>query len=250
MPTNIKGIGAGFQRTEDSLHVLRIGAFTATEEKTFDEVKAYPTFDCAPLQDVDIAEKESSMTVTLETGSLDEESISWLLFNNKFATSASIALPEFRRGTIVGGAVANPDLAIDRIVEVTVLSDNAPGNTKLTRQPQGTGVTPTNFEVSAGQLDFDASLEGKSIAYYYRKTYTNIKTIGGENYDPYVNIEIAGKICGTRFDGMKIWFPRCTSLTGVNFDPGGDSFSREYKALIPTELNFSVPYIVWGFAPS
>ena len=250
MPNNITGVGAAYQvdLETDTLNVLRVATFTASEEKEFDEVKAYPLLDCAPMSDVDIAEKQSSMTVTIGSPSLDEQAISFLLFNNKFRTTASIPLPEYKRGIITGGAVVDTDLTIDQRVQVTVISDFAPGNTPLTRQPSGTGVTGNIFEVAAGQLNFDASLEGKTIAYRYLKSYTNIKTLGGEYYDPYKKIQIAGKVCGTRFNGMKILFPSCTSLSGMNLDPSADNFDREYKALVPTELGFVVPYIVWGFA--
>ena len=248
MPNNIKGVGAVFQRDGETLNVIRASTFSATEDKQFDEVKAYPVFDCGVMSDVDIAEKESSMTVTVGSSSLDEQAISFLLFNNKFKTTNSIFLPEYKRGVILNGAIADADLSVDQNVQVTVVQDVTPGNIPLTRQAVGTGVTATAFEVNLGQLEFDSSLEGKTVAYRYAKEYTNIRTIGGEYYDPYSNVEIAGKICGTRFNPMKIWFPSCTSLSGMSLDPSADNFDREYKALVPTELGFVVPYITWGFA--
>lgn len=249
MPNNITGVGAVFQRDGNTLNVVRASNFTASEEKQFDEVKGYPLFDCGPKSDVDIAEKESSMKVTVGSSSLDEQAISFLLFNNKIQTTNSILLPEYKRGVIAAGAVADADLTLDQNVQVTIVSDTTPGNTPLTRQAASVAtITPTTFEVSAGALNFDTAHNGKTIAYRYLKQYTNIKTIGGADYDPYKQIEIAGKICGTRFNAMKIWFPSCTSLSGMNLDPSADNFDREYKALVPTELGFVVPYIVWGFA--
>lgn len=246
MPNNISGVGVVGQRVAGELHMTRAFTFSAAEEKTFDEAKAYPVTDCAPLQDVDVSEKENSMTVTLGTQSLDEQSINWILFNNREQSSASIVLPNVKSATIIGGVISDADLALDQIVEVTLLSDSAPGNMPLTQQPDGTGVTATTFEVSTGQINFDASLNGKQAVYYYRSTYTTKPVVGGNTpYNPYTEIEIFGKICGTRFAPMRVWFPRCTSLSGMNLDPKADEFTREYKALVPFELGFVVPYVKW-----
>jgi hypothetical protein len=79
------------------------------------------------------------------------------------------------------------------------------------------------------------------MSVYFRKTESNIKITGGQFYSPYKNVELFAKVCGTRFEAMRIWIPRATSLNGVNLDPKADEFTREFRCLLPP--GFVVPYV-------
>ena len=147
------------------------------------------------------------------------------MFNNKRQTAASIDLPRLVSGAVSDtGVITVTGLAADNEnVSVVILNDQAPGNISLV--PGGVGAE--GFTVGTNQVTVDASYEGKTAIVYFRKTETNIKITGGQYYTPYKNVELFAKICGTRFNPMRIWIPRATSLNGVNLDPKADEFTRE-----------------------
>lgn len=151
-------------------------------------------------------------------------------------------MPRLDSAVVTGGVLTVSGLVIDQPnVSVAILDDNAPGNVSPLPVASGTGVTPSTFEVGAGTITVDPMYEGKTAIVYHRTTETNIKITGGQFYEPYQNVELFAKICGTRFDPIRIWIPRATSLNGVNLDPKADEFSREFRCLLPP--GFVVPYV-------
>ncbi len=245
MPNNITGTGVIGARDPITSEMYMSPAFnfTLTEERTTEVAAGYPITDCAPLQDLDVADKQSQYTATMGTQILDRQAINWILFNNKRATSASIELPRLATGlTVTAGSLAVAGLVVDQAnVSVVILGDTAPGNIALLPQASGTGVTATTFEVNAGAIAVDPTYDGRQAVVYYRTTETNILTTGGANFEPYQNVELFAKVCGTRFNPIRIWVPRATSLNGLNLDPKADNFSREFRCLLPP--GFVVPYV-------
>lgn len=247
MANNITGVGvAGFRDpVNNKMFLTPATTVTVNEEKSVEVVQAYSMTGCSPLLDQDAAEKSSSFTITLGTGILDEESWAWIVFNNRRQTAATIDLPTIGSGIVTGGAVAVPALALDQAdVSAIILDSTIPGNVCLTWQASGTGVTPVTFEIAAGQIVVDPIYNGKTLSFYYRTNQTNIEMIGGNTpYSNYESIEMFVKFCGTRFAPKRLWFPKVSSITGVNLDASADSFSREYRAFLPE--GWTVPYALF-----
>ncbi|MEO1006837.1 MAG: hypothetical protein AAFW67_13525 [Cyanobacteria bacterium J06638_38] len=234
--SNITGIGViGTRNADGRLFLSPATNFTMAEDREVTVVQGHSETDCTPLRDQDAAEKSSQVTVTLETGILDEEAFNRIIWNAPKQTSLSIELPRFHSGIVVGGAIAVPGLTADQAnVNVIILDALAPGNLPLTTQPVGTGVTALTAEVGAGSVAVDAVYDGKTAVVYYRQTETNFEMTGGNTtYAPYQNVELFVKICSTRFSPKRIWFPRCTSITGFNFDGSSETFSREFRSFLP-----------------
>jgi hypothetical protein len=245
MPNNVKGVGVIGARDPITAEMYMSPAFTfsMTEERTTDVSSGFPTTDCAPLQDLDVADKQSQFTVTMGTQILDRQAVNWILFNNKRQTSASIELPRLFSGVIALGTLTVTGLTVDQEnVSVVILQDIAPGNISLTPQDSGGSITTDVFEVSANTITVDDSYDGKTAIVYYRTTESSIEITGGNTtYSPYQNVELFAKICTTRTDPHRIWIPRATSLNGLNVDPKADEFTREFRALLPP--GFTVPYV-------
>ncbi|ELS01167.1 hypothetical protein Xen7305DRAFT_00008690 [Xenococcus sp. PCC 7305] len=250
MPNNITGVGVIGARdpVDGSMYLSPAFTCTLTEERTVDVSKGHSETDCTPLRDLDVADKDSEFTCNMGTQILDEEAINWILFNNRRQTSASIELPTLVSGTIAGGALTVTGLLVDQAnVSVVILDALAPGNISLAFQASGGTIDATNFEVTADTITVDASYNGKVAVVYYRTTESTVEITGGNtNYTPYANVELFMKVCGTRFADKRLWIPRATSLNGVNFDPGADEFTREFRCLLPA--GFSVPYVFFDAA--
>ena len=246
MPNNITGVGVIGTRLPGELHISNAFNFTMTEERQVDVSQGHSATDCTSMQDFEVADKSSSFTVTISTQILTRQSINWILFNNKRQTSASIILPNINGYPVVGGTITVPGVTLDQTADVVILQDTAPGAIALTQQASGTGVTATTSEVGAGSITVDAVHNGKTAVVYYRETQANKLVTGGNTtYAPYQDVELFAKFCGTKFAPFRVWIPKATSLNGINLDPKADNFSREFRALIPTELGFTVPYVEW-----
>jgi hypothetical protein len=243
---NINAIGVAAQRINGELNMIDAFNIGITEEIEQDMIEAFPIEDCGIKQDIDIVNKKSTLKLTLGTKSIDDQSVNWFLFNTKEQQVPSIFLPNIVPATVTAGAIAIVGLTLDQTVEVTILSDVKPGRVPLKQQLTGVGVTPSTFEVGAGSITVDASHNGKRVMVYYRSQLLAKKVIGGNaNISRYDNIEIFCKLCGTRMSDRKIWFPRCTANSGINIDPSQDEYTREYTALIATELGFKSQYVSW-----
>lgn len=248
--SNLTGMTRIFQYDGDQLHAMRATNFSFVESPTFSEDKAYVGIteeDCNPKVDVDVSLKETSFNCTVDTGSIDQQTMDWIWFDNKLHEEASITLPQYKSGVITGGAIADADLTLDQLVRATILSDDKPGDYPLNFVAGGASTAVDNFGVAAGSMAFDATHEGKRVLYTYLKTSTNVKIIGASQLNPHNNIMISTVICTTRTNGVKLILPRCQSLSGLNIDASSDSFTREYKALVPTELGWVVPYAAANF---
>lgn len=248
--SNLTGMTRIFQYDGDHLHAMRATNFTMTESPTFSEDKAYVGIteaDCNPKVDVDVSLKETSFNCTVDTGSVDQQTMDWIWFDNKLHEEASITLPQYKSGIITGGEIADPDLTADQAVRATILSDNKPGDYPLTLVVGGASTAIDNFGVATGSMNFDTNHNGKRIIYSYLKTSTNVKIIGATQLNPHENIMISTVLCTTRTNGVKLVLPRCRSLSGLNIDASSDSFTREYKALVPTELGWVLPYAAANF---
>lgn len=248
--SNLTGMTRIFQYDGDQLHAMRATNFQFVENPTFAEDKAYVGVDesqCNPKVDVDVSLKETSFNCTVDTGSIDQQTMDWVWFDNKLHEEPSITLPQYKSGVITSGAIADVDLTADQAVRATILSDQKPGDYPLNFVAGGSSTAVDNFGVAVGQMNFDASHEGKRVIYTYLKTSTNVKIIGASQFNPHENIMISTVVCTTRTNGIKLILPRCRSLSGLNIDGGADSFTREYKSLVPTELGWVLPYAAAGF---
>lgn len=248
MPTNISGLGMVGTRIEGYFVPLLASAFSASEEVTSNEAKGYSQTDCSILQTTDTVLSESTMTVTLGAQSIDDMEMAVLLFNRPWKESAAITVPNITGATIPSATpyeVTIAGITTDSQVDVTIVRDVAPGKEPMKRVTAAPAAID-EFQVSAGKLTFHSTAAGLRILIYTRQELTDLKTIGGTHpFERFENIEVFGKICTTRTASRKIWFPRCTSNTGLGFDPTGDAFTRELRALIPAELSFNHPFIVW-----
>lgn len=245
MPNNITGVGVIGARDpiDGSMYMSPAFTCTLTEERTVEVSKGHAETDCTPLRDLDAADKDSEFTCTMGTQILDEEAINWILFNNKEQTSASIEIPTLTSGTVAAGVLTVTGLILDQPnVSVVILDSAAPGNLSLTPQASGGTIDPTVFEVSVDTITVDTTYNGKVAIVYYRTTETSLVVTGGNTpYDPYQNVELFMKVCGTRFNDKRLWIPRATSLNGVNLDPAADEFTREFRCFLPP--GFTVPYV-------
>lgn len=243
---NLNAMGVAAQRINGELNMIDAFSISITEELEQENIDGYPIEDCGIKQDIDIVNKKSTMKLTLGTKSIDDQSVNWFLFNTRLQEVPTIFLPNITPHTVVAGAIALPGLTLDQTVEVTILSDTKPGRVPLKQQLVGSASDPTTFSVSAGSITVDTSHNGKRVMVYYRQEFT-AKDVTGGNSDisRYDNIEIFCKICGTRMSDRKIWFPRCTANSGINIDANQDEYTREYTALIATELGFKSQYVSW-----
>lgn len=243
---NINAMGVAAQRINGELNMIDAVNIVISEELEQNNIPSFPIEDCGIQQDIDIVNKKSTMTLTLSTMSIDDQSVDWFLFNTRKQEVPSIFLPNILPFTVVGGVITVPGLTLDQTAEVTILSDVKPGRKPLAQQLTGTGVTPDTHEVGAGTITVDASHNGKRVMVYHRSEFTTKEITGGNaDISRYDNIEIFAKICGTRMTDRKLWFPRCTANTGINIDVSQDEYSREYTALIATELGFKSQYVSW-----
>ena len=193
MPNNISGVGVIGARDPETSELYMSPAFTFSlvEERTAEVATGYPAIDCAPLQDLDVADKQSTFTVNMGTQILDRQAINWILFNNKRQTATSIELPRLDTGVVTAGAITIAGLTVDQPnVSVAILDDAAPGNRGLLPQASGGTITPDVFEVGAGTVTVDGAYNGKTAVVYHRTTESNIKITGGQFYSPYKNVEL------------------------------------------------------------
>lgn len=248
MPTNIKGLGMIGTRIDGYFVPLLASAFNATEELTSEDAKGYSQSDCSILQITDTVTRESTMTVTLGAQSIDDMEMAVLLFNTPWGETPSLMVPNIIAAKIPAATpfeVSVVGLTVNAPIDVTIVRDNVPGKQPMKKVT----VAPAEldeFQVSAGKLTFHSSAANLNILIYTREEIVDKKTLGGTNpYSRFENMEVFGKLCTTRTQSRKIWFPRCTSNTGLNFDPTGDAFTRELRASIPSELQFNYPYVVW-----
>lgn len=237
MPNNITGVGVIGSRDPQTgkLFLSPASTFSMAEDRNVEVIQGYSQTDCTSMKDLDAAEKASSVTITMGTGILDDEAWNWIIWNNRRQQSASIELPRLVNATVTDGAISISGLTTDQPnVSVIILNDTAPGNVALITQSSGTGITPASAEVGAGTITVDPVHNGKVAVVYYRQIETDFEMTGGNtNYQPYENVELFAKFCGTRFLPKRIWCPRVTSITGFSLDASSDEFSREFRAFLP-----------------
>jgi hypothetical protein len=237
---NIKGAGGFFTReTDGTLRMLRTATFQLTSEAEQTDVQAFPYDKCGPLQIVDSFIPSKTWGIAVAPTSVDRSDLE-LLLDKKFATATSIVLPEpiglYTLPATGAQEITIAGLAANDVVSVTLLDDTN-GNTPL---------LPADYTVAAGKITIAAvGSEGKSAAVYRRKTNTAIKVIGGNTAGAEIgDVEIMGLICTTR-GNFKFWAPRAKRSNGVDFAIDSDSFTLEYKLLVPTSLGWSNEFAVW-----
>lgn len=244
MANNINGFGKlGFREAGGIWRPLRADNFTIGSEKESEQVLSYPANECGPLVAVDTKAGATTWTVGVSINSIDSSDME-LLFDEKFATTASISLPTVDVYTVpAAGPYTVTATGIDGAtnVSVTLLNDSA-ASVPLTA---GT-VSATGYTIAGDVLTFDASNAGKSVSVYRRVTQTNVLAMGGSNTAaPLGELELFGVACTTRNPSspFKIWLPRLKVNAGVNFDAGADTFELTYDALVPA--GFNQPYVIW-----
>jgi hypothetical protein len=180
--------------------------------------------------------------------SIDEMEMAALLFGQKWQEADTITVPKIISATVPSATpyeIPIDGLTVNSPVDVTIIRDIAPGKepmTKVTAAP----ASRDEFQITAGNVVFAAAAAGLKVMIYTRSQLTDKKVIGGATpYERFENVELFGKICTTRTAPKNIWFPRCTSNTGLNFDPTADAFTREFRALIPSNLGFTRPFLLW-----
>lgn len=248
MPSNIRGIGVIGFRDAGYFVPMLASAFSATEELQSEDATGYPLDDCGILQTTDTVVRQSTVTVTVGAQSIDDMEMASLLFGQKWQDAATITVPKITSATVPSATpyeITVDGLTVNSPIDVTIIRDIAPGKEpmkKVTAAP----AAADEFQVTAGKVTFAAAAAGLKIMVYTRSELTDKKVIGGATpYERFENVELFGKICTTRSAPKNIWFPRCTSNTGLTFDPTSDAFTREFRALIPTDLGFARPFILW-----
>lgn len=246
MANNIIGFGAIGVRQEGSFRPLRASNFVIENERESESVEAFPYGEPGPLGEVDLKDLSSKWAVKISLPSIDTRDLE-LIFDQLFATQASIIVPT------VGGVYTVPatgaaevtiaGLTTTDIVDVALLSDSAPGNVGMTK---AAGVPATGeYQIAAGKLTFNAAQAGKTVAVYRRTSQSNLKVIGGPSAVAQLGkLEIFG-IAKTTRGTARIWLPSCQKDGGASFDGSADAFELSYKALIPTELGWNQPYMLW-----
>ncbi len=245
---DINAMGVLLQRDPVSRIVNAINGctFSWNEELEQENIDAYPNEDCGVKRDIGLSEKKSTMTVTVGTKTIDDESWGWMIMNTRSSNTASLALPNPTFATVTGGVLSVPGLTLDQTVSVTIMSNVKPGKVPLTQQPSGTGLTASTFEVGVDQITVDGTHEGKRCLIYYFQLVTNQEIFGGDTpISRYSNIELFGKICGDKMSDKRIWFPDCTSDKGASLDNTGDEYTREYTAFVDFARGFQSQYVSW-----
>ncbi len=249
MPSNITGFGNFLLRDpsappDSQAYISPAFTFTFSEDRTVDISQGVSQTDCSQILDLDLADRQSTFTLTLGTQILDELAWQWVIFNNRRQTVTNFLIPRTPSFTVpAGGAITVTGItADDEDTSVVILQDTAPGNLSLTYQASGGTIDPTNYEVTADTVTVDAGYEGFTAVIYYRAVEATIEVIGGSApFRPYNNVEFLGKVCGTRFADKRLYLPRVSSLNGVNFDVTAEDFSREFRAFLPP--GYTVPYV-------
>lgn len=205
---------------------------------------------CDVKTDLALTEKKSSLKLTVGTKTIDDLSFEWMIVNDRRVATPSIVVPKVITAPVIGGVVAAPDLVADQPnVSVTILRTDRPGKVALTFQAGGTGVTATTFEVGAGQVTVDATYEGLSTLVYYFETVTAQQGFGGDrSINRYNDVEFLVRICGDRMTDKNVWFPRCTSTTGLSFEIDQDEYTREYTAFTDVQRGFTRQFAIWDAA--
>lgn len=243
MANNIIGFGAIGTRQAGSFRPLRADAFVITNERETESVQAFPYGAPAPLNEVDLKNVSSTWAVQMGIPSIDIGDLE-LIFDQKFASQTSIVVPTlggvFTIPATTPHEVTIAGLTTNDVVDVTLLSDAAPGNVQMT-----TGSGAGAYELAAGKITFNAAEAGKSVAVYRRTTQSNLKVIGGPSVVSELgSLEIFGVARTTR-GTFRIWMPNCQKDGGVSFDGSADTFELNFKALVPTALGWNLPYMLW-----
>lgn len=250
MALNINGAGYICQRKDGLLYPIFASVFNFAEELETQESEGYPVNDVGLLQKTDLVAIRSTITVTVATQSLDEMDFSRMVIDQDWGTIASMVIPVLSSGKVPDSpgpyTISVAGLVEDQEVEITTLSDTAPGKVALTQIAASGTPAANQYKVTADTITFHSGLAGKQVVFYYKKTQTSFNALGGTLTSSYLGeVEILGKIRTTRSNVMNIWFPRCQSLSGVNMEITADAAQREYRATIPTELGFTRPYLIW-----
>ena len=238
MANNINGFGKiGFREATTGIwRPLRADNFVIGSEKETEQVLSYPANECGPLVAVDTKAGSTTWTVGVSINSIDNTDLE-VLFNQKFATTASIGLPTVDVYTIPAStpytvSIAGIDTALN--VAATILNDDAASI------PLEAGTaSATEFTIGTDALTFDVTYAGKSVSVYRRVAQTSVEVMGGTNPVAELGeLELFGVGCMTRSSNpFKIWLPRIKVNGGVNFDAGADTFETTYDALVPAGFN-------------
>jgi len=213
MALNINGAGYIAQRKDGLLYPIFASTFSFAEELETQESEGYPVNDVGLLQKTDLVAIRSTITVTVATQSLDEMDFSRMVIDQDWNTISSIITPVLTPGTVPAPSgpytITVAGLTEDQEVEITTLSDSAPGKVSLVQVAASATPGANEFKVTADTLTFHSGLAGKQIVIFYKKTQSSLKSLGGTSSSSYLGeIEIIGKIRTTRSNIMNIWFPR------------------------------------------
>lgn len=180
------------------------------------------------LQTVDSFITQETFDFTTGTGSIDRPELSRIL-NQQVSTSPSVDLPISEKYTIgAGGVTPVAGLILDQAVQVAELSDTDP--VQYEQIASGGSPTATQFDVTAGNVNFNASEAGKTVIVSYTKNYTSLKTIGVEDA-PLGDLAFIGRIIGPRFGTSPFFYiPRASRISG--FALGVEDTSITYRATV------------------
>ncbi len=235
----IKGWGSvGFVSNTGKLFVSRPNSIEISSDLTAEDVEGYPFSNpSGTLQIVDSYNSLETFTATIGTASFDKIELQRVM--DQYAnTAATISLPEaFEAAVPAGGTMPIAGLVADQAVAVSVQSDTAP--LQLT---QGTTApaTPNAYQVTAGNIVFNAAQIGKTVAGQYTKSFSNVEVIGNVD-NPIGDLMFFGRMIGTRFPiAPRIYIPRMTRRSGISL--GGGESSTEYRLLL--KAGFPRPFLI------
>ncbi len=246
--TVAKGAGAvAIKRLSDNrLLYLNTNSKYTFNKTTSDGDKVQGFNSSGSLVDLDVAGQDQTFELEISSKK-NTRNINELVLNSAYTAKASYNAPWNEAQTVSGGAVT---LSGGTPVASSLYASYLDG-TKLT----STGSTPSAAgqykDNGDGTVTFHAGDNGKTIAFFYYTTVSNVFTQGGVDHDALGYLEVQfHQVSGTSSVGGKkgvdiLWLPKC-SLSGestLEFDNNVQDKTFKLTALIPdTPANFQVPY--------
>jgi hypothetical protein len=230
----IKGWGSvGFVSTNGKLFVSRPNSIEIASDLSAEDVPGYPfTNPSGTLQIVDSYNSLETFKATIKTASFDKIEIQRMMDQFSTVVASGVTLPEAAEFAITTATMPVAGLVADQAVAASIQSDTAP--IQLT---QGTiaPATANAYQVTAGNIVFNAAQVGKTVAIQYLKAFTNVEIIGNTD-NPIGDLMFFGRIIGTRFAiAPRLYIPRMTRRSGINI--GGKEASVEYRLLLKAGFN-------------
>jgi hypothetical protein len=233
----IKGWGSvGFASTNGKLFISRPNSIEIASDLSAEDVQGFPfTNQSGTLQIVDSYNSLETFKATVKTASFDKIEIQRMMDQFTTTVASGISLPEAAEFVITAATMPVVGLVADQAVAVAIQSDTNP--LQLT---QGTvpPATANAYQVTAGNIVFNAAQVGKTAVIQYLKAFPNVEIIGNTDA-PIGDLMFFGKLIGTRFAiAPRVYIPRMTRRSGINI--GGKEASVEYRLLL--KAGFSRPF--------